>query len=254
MAISAVFGRGLAFERVSDTTLTISPSSAITVGKIACITVAADNIATTDGASTDHSVSDTDGHTWTKIFEETESSGAATDGVTVSLWMTKVTSEIGTGDVVTITFGSAILCKVAHIWEFTVDSGNTFALQAVVHGHNDTGAGTETSGALSGMPSREYLFCGTLGAENETVSIIEDADYTEVNSEARSSTTGAADTNITLHSGVRIATLTGDTYTLTGCGPNGNLTSLAAVYEVAEVASTADPYPYIGGGYYPVEG
>lgn len=251
MAISAPTARGTIGERVSDASHAISPDAAITVGKIACLTVIADNLQTTDGASTDHSVADTDGHVWTNIFEETESSGGASDGLTVSLWMTKVTSEIGTGDSVTLTLTGAVLCKALAIWEFTVGAGNTFAVESVAHSHTASGGGTETV-TLSGLPSKEYIFCGSFGGENETVATM-DADYTTMGA-ARSSTLGSADTNVTVHAGARILTGTGDTFNTAGAGPNNNLTSLAAVYEVAEAAPTEGPYPYIGGGYYPTQG
>lgn len=242
MAISAPTARGTIGERVSDTSTAISPSAAITVGKIACLSVCTDNIQTTDGASTNHSVTDTDGHTWTKIFEHTESSGVAADGVTSSLWMTKVTAEIGTGDAVTLTLTGAVLSKALVLFEFTVGAGNTFAVEGVNHTLNPSGAGTETV-TLGSLTSREYLFCGSFAGENETLTT-EDSQYTNMG-QARSSTSGVADTNVTLTAGVRILTGTTDTYNTAGAGPGSNLTSLAAIYEVAGAAVTRVPRPTV---------
>lgn len=251
MSISAPTARGTIGERLSGTTFAISPSAAITVGKIACFSAVTDNLQTTSGPSTDHSVTDTDGHTWTKIFEETGSSGVAADGLTVSLWMTKVTAEIGTGDAVTLTISSAVLSKALVIWEFTVDSGNTFAVENVAHSFTVSGAGTETV-TLGSLPSREYIFCGSFGGENETLTT-NDTAYTDMGV-ARSSTSGVTDTNVTIRVGVLIATATTETFNTTGAGPNANLASLAGVYEATPAGGTEDPYPYIGGGYYPTQG
>jgi hypothetical protein len=227
VAISGVTDRGSSQLAASSTTQTISPSSAIVVDRIAWVSVAADNISTSDGDTTDHSISDTDSHTWSKVFEHTNTeAGAGADGVTVSLWLTKVTSEIGTGDTVTCTYGSAVTDGVMFIGEFQVGAGLSFVVGSVDHDLQE-GAGSAT---LSGMTSREYLLFGTLGREGETASVTEDGDYTDLQNE-RSTGLGGASTNIAHHLGYRIATLTGDTYAPTETEGLTAITSLSAVYE-----------------------
>ncbi len=93
-AITAVTIRGEAVSDASTTTLDVSPDANITVGKIVFVSSVSDNNQTTDGASTFHSVADTDSHTWTKVTEWTETDGAANDGVTVSLFATEVVTQI----------------------------------------------------------------------------------------------------------------------------------------------------------------
>lgn len=213
-------------ERVSDTSIAFSPAAAITVGKIACLSAITDNAPTSDGPSTQHAVTDTDGHVWTLICEETETDGAADDGCTISLWMAKVTSEIGTGDSVTLTLDDARLSKAVQLWEFTVGAGNTFAFETPAIDHAGTGA------TLASLPEREYLFVGMAGGEGEDLLGTEDSDYTTLDVTI-SSTTGVADTNVALLTATRIATLTGDFYNPTGYNWTNPMDILVAVYEVA---------------------
>src|SRR3989338_3899201 len=71
-AFSAVTARGSATLSGTGSSLAVSPDSNLTVGKIVIAAVVSDNEDTADGATTFHTVSDTHGHTWTKVFEETE--------------------------------------------------------------------------------------------------------------------------------------------------------------------------------------
>lgn len=229
MAITAVTLRGEAGAR-STTALSVSPTAAITVGKIAFAACIADNSQTTDGASTTHAVTDTDGHTWTRLFEETETDGVAADGVTMSLWATKVTAEIGTGDAVSFDPADAgSSARGIVIFEATFGAGQTFAIQDKAYAR-----GTQEV-AIAGLPSREYLLVNFVGAEGEDQASTADADYTKL-SDLASSTTGASDTNVCWFAGYRVATLTGDTATITALdvGVTNMLATLAAVYEVAE--------------------
>jgi hypothetical protein len=227
MSFSAVTPRGTASERTSDTSIAVSPGTAIAVGQLAFLTTLGDNISTTTGASTDHSVADSVGNTWTKAFEYTYSpGGAANDGMTVSVWYTVVETEIGTGATVTTTFGSAILSKTTHLGEATIGAGNTISVEAFGTDTADAGA------ALASMTSREYLLLGGAERENEDVAMTEDADYTTL-SETISSTAGATATNVALGTSYRIATLTSDNYLPTVTGSGDRLHTLVALYEVA---------------------
>ncbi len=228
MAISGVTDRGKTSNVTNNDTITDSPDAAIAVDKIAWVSVAANNHQASDGASTDHTITDTDTHVWTKVFEHTNAGGGTDSGVTVSLWLTKVTSEIGTGDVITCTFPGSNTDKVIFIGEFTVGAGNTFAIEDVAHALGDGGQ----SVTLSSLTSREYLLFGTLGREGETATVTEDADYTDFQN-ARSTGLGGSSGNIATHLGYRLTTLTADTYFPTETENLTALTSLSAVYEVA---------------------
>lgn len=225
MSFSAVTARGTVSERNADNAIAGSPSAEIATGKAVFVVVCGDNISTVDGASTDHTVTDTDGHTWERAFEETLSpGGAADDGVTVSVFMTVATAAIGTGDTITCTFGGTITAKTMHFFEATKGAGTTLEVQAVAHDREAGGA------VLSGMPSREYLLIGVAGRENEDTAADVDADYTAI-ADTISSTTGATTSNVALHSSYRVATLTEDTYLPGSLGVGDDLASVVAIYE-----------------------
>lgn len=235
MTISAVTERGSGFDKTTDTTHAISPSAAITVGKIAWCYCITDNTTLVTGASTDHtSVTDTDGHTWTKVFERNQSSaGGVNDGTTHSLWFTKVTSEIGTGDSVTLTIGTARPVKLLLLFENTVTAGSTVQLAASGAAFEEANSAT-VSVTLAGLPSKEYLFLGCVAREEIDITWTEDADYTNVfASEGVASSGGGSATNQTGFLGHRIATLTGDTFAPTLAGVGSRAAALVAIEEVA---------------------
>lgn len=229
MAFSSVAGRGITGERVSGNSITRAIANGnVTVGEILFAALLTDNLQTTGGSSSNHTtMTDTKGNTWTKLFEETDTDGAAADGITYSLWFSKVTTQlVEITDSVTAGTSAAVTSKAFALFRVLVAAGKTIALENVAYGHS---AATAT---LSSLTSREYLFLGIHCGENETITIGEDADYTEIHIEARSETTGGEQTNVTLHQGSRIATLTGDTYTVGGTGTGNLLTILAAIKEV----------------------
>jgi hypothetical protein len=238
VAFSGVTERGSASERVSDASLGGSPSAAITVDKIAFVVLAFDNLTAADGDTTDNdTLTDTDGHTWNKVFEYTGSAGgAAADGVTNSLWWVKVTSEIGTGD--TITFGTvaSTTAKVMGFFEVTVGAGNT--VQVADRASQALGGvgSVSPSVALSGLASKEYLLIGIVAREQEVLTWTEDTDYTNVFAAEgiSSGPTGGATTNVVIHVGYRIATLTGDTFAPSLAEQTDIATTLVAFEEVAD--------------------
>lgn len=255
MAFSAVTERGSASEKVSDTSLGVSPSAALTVGKIVVAVLAFDNIATADGATTTNDIlTDTDGHVWTKAAERTSTLGVAADGVTGALWWTKVTAEIGIGDTVTFDVDSAVTAKVIGLFEVTVGAGQTIQLAGSAFAESDDT--TAPALTISGLPSKEYWFLGVWWRETNIITWTEDANYTNVYAaEGIASTGGAGTTNVAINIGYRILTGTGDTFDPAGLSNTQNAGALLAFEEVAEGApAAADPYPYVGGGYYPTEG
>lgn len=234
MAFSAVTERGSNSTKVSGTTVAVSPSANLTVGKIVFAVLTANNVQTTDGASTDHSsITDTDGHTWTKVFERTNSAGIAADGVAGSLWWTLVTSQIGTGDSITGTVGIALLARVIGVFEVTIGAGQTIQLVGSAFLEDDTN--TPAGLVISGLPSKEYLFLGLSSNETAQLTWTEDADYTNVFAAEGIGTTGSGDaTNVSVNVAYRIATLTGDTFSVAGLtGATQHTLALLAFEEVS---------------------
>ncbi len=230
-AFSAVTARGEASEEVNDSSISVSPSANLTVGKIIVVSATTDNAATADGASTLHSISDTRSNTWIKVFEETETDGAANDGATVSLWWTKVTTQIGTGDSVTLTTASNRTAKIIGLTEVTVTAGNTVASTTGYTGNTHyAAAGSNPSHVLSGLTSRAYFEVGTSGAEG-TDQAKTPTNLTEMY-DTRSGT--SASTSVSYHVATRLQTATGDTWTSSAWTYTSAIASLTMFYEVAD--------------------
>lgn len=232
MAFSANTARGSNSSSVSHASLAVSPTAALTVGKVIFVSCVSDNLTTVEGPSTYHLVTDTDGHTWTRVFERTDTAGAAADGSTTSLWVTKVTTEIGTGDSITNTYqGGNNEAGLITIVEVTVGAGQTVNWQTPAHTHVDTLANDEISAVLSGLTSREYLFFGLLGGEGNDQAKTPIANYTE-HFDIRTGPSGLAE--VSIHVATRILTGTGDTWTSFSVSLDNIVQSLVAFYEVAE--------------------
>lgn len=245
MAFSAVTERGSITEKVADSSLAMSPSANLTVGKIAFVYALSDNLATTSGNSTDHtSIADTDTNTWNKLYERTFTAGVAADGVTHSLWWTKVATQIDTTDTITWTLTGNAVAKVMMCFECTVGAGSTIQLanDGVPSAFQE--ATTQTpSVATSGMTSGEYLHIGAVGIQEEFLTWTADSDYTNVFAAAgiSSGPAGAAATNVVGFLGYRIATLTGDTFAPTLAASRAMAAALVAIEEVVPAGGTTWP-------------
>lgn len=198
----------------------------IEAGKLGIIFLVTDNLETTDGATTTHAaITDTSGNTWTKLGEHTSTDGASNDGCTVSLWISEIATALTGGVGVAITFDFSAdpgNDGVAIIWK--CDYTGTPTLDTVVH------AIDANSAVVSGRTSREYMAIGTHGAEGESLTYTEDADYTSIAID-RSTGGGANAVNIYGFAGSRIATLTGDTYGPTPPESLNRVTSLWFLFD-----------------------
>ncbi len=237
MAFSALTDRGTLTEKTSDTSIGISPSAAIAVGKLAVLWAVTDNPTATDGATTDHSVTDTDGHTWTRIAEHTAAGGGASNGVCASLWGTVATQEIGTADSVNLAVGSAVTAKTVGLMEVTM-TASAFA----VDGSNQTLDGADGSATtLGSLANVEHLWLNLWGAEGvgTPTAPATDADYTFIN--AAGTTGGAGATNIRGALVARIFTGTTDTATREGDSSTTEIQILAAISEDTGGAGSVSP-------------
>jgi len=232
MAFSAITARGSLTEKVSDTTIAVSPSANLTVGKVVVVVCTTDNdsTATSDGASTRHSLADSQGNTWTKAAEYTDSDGAAADGVTHSVWWAVITTQIGTGNTITLTTSSAVTNKIISIFEATKASTSTIAKETVGVGQG------AISASVSSLPLREYLLVGAGGSEGNDNTKTADADYTE-RFDLRTGS-GTAATEVAQHVQTRIAKVTSDTCTSTTWTNTNPIFLLVPLYEVFPAISS----------------
>ena len=231
---SSVTGRGRDNQTGSASSLSVSPTANITVGKIAIVQAVSDNDDITEGATTFHTLSDTDGNTWTRVYEETDTAGSADDGSTTSLWWSEVATQIDTTDSITVTYGGgsgSLTDATIAVFEATITAGNTITFVTPASTHIDDSA-TSISDTQGSLDSREYLLVGSFGAEGEDNIKTEDADYTvlyDLNS------TGAGLPAVNIESGLqyRIATLTTDTVTTSDVDFTNGTQTLVAFYEVS---------------------
>jgi len=245
MAIASGGTLGTGVSSTSSTTFTLTTATnTLASGDFAILTVATDNTATADGASTDHSSVSGGTGTWTKLGEYTNTvGGAAADGVTTSLWLFEATGTMSTGTVITVTLGTARVDKVASFWKFTKAGGQSIRLDTEP-ATNPIGNGVDASNgfgsvSFSGLTSAARLYFRGLGKEaNTTTAITVSTSFTAITGN-RSRNNASA---ITLRGEFRINTSTGETSnpTLAISGDTAGLFAALVEYTPAVTEALVD--------------
>lgn len=228
MAIAHVGNAGTATSKSSGTTLVLTVSASFASTDLAVVITSWDNTDTTIGDSTRLSCSDSSGNTYTKLREYTYSEGAAGDGATGAIFISRISSALTAGaSSITLTSNTACTAKAVSVRKFT--TGAAVALE-----QTQVGTANENqppSLTTSGMTSRSYLHIRCDASEDNGDPIwAQDADYTDFTT--ANTVGGALVSNVTLFGGFRIATLTGDTAAPTGENRD-RVAILAAIYETA---------------------
>lgn len=227
MAFAAVGSLGSSFEKVSDTSFSITVGATAEVGNVVVVFAACDNIGTTEAESDELTISDSAGNTWSKK-EYRFSAGAAGDGVTGIIAWSKLTSQLTSGaGTITVTASSAITTKLLAAYEFTMGSG-TLTLETQLF--DGAAASDPISMSFSGLPSREYLFISGVFSEGGTTHTT-DADYTEIFD--TETTGGSVASNTALLGAYRIATETGNTIDHSSTNDRDHVQIAVALYEAA---------------------
>lgn len=242
MAFASVGTLGVTvLPKTSGTTQALAVSADAEVGNVVVVGSAWDNAGTSQADTSQLSIADDSGNTWIKIRERTYSAGAANDGVTVAVWVSKITTQISSGANITVTSASARTAKVTGAWEFSMGSGTlTFdGVGGTDYQTASAAASDPASMSLASLVSQEYLLVHAIGSEGGTTHT-GDADYTERHD--TETTGGAVATNIALYLGTRIATLTGDTVDAASTTDRDHAQVLGAVYEAAgDIEKTLTP-------------
>lgn len=224
-----VLTRGPGTDKTTASALAVSPSAMLFGGEIVFVVFATDNSATTQGASTTHSMADSEGNTWTKLVERTRTDGAIRDGVTLSVWMAKLTKRIPTTGTITGTvsgFASGNIAKAIGHGRTTISLNKKLQVAGTIG--TDEGSDTTPTAVVSGLTSAPYLFIGALGVEGTSGG--DDADYTVFSTS--NTTGGAGDTNALQKGEGRLFTGTGDTYNVTLPASLDHVAVLIALEEV----------------------
>lgn len=222
MSWSHIANRGTAQNKTSGTTLTITPSGTIAVGRFLVLWIAHDNEPTGPSPQVFNSatfdlehlkVTDSQGNVYTQLF----AAGEATAGQPVgALFISKIRTQLTTSDTVTITHWAAITAKCASMHEF---SSTLSGFARFDQGGIDWDIWSAASGDVpdltpGSMTNQAYLILHVLAVEGpNTDAYTWDTDYTQIT--GTGTTGGADDTNMHIRGGWRIATLTSDTIGIT---------------------------------------
>lgn len=127
------------------------------VGRLVVVTVVTDNSTTTAGDSTEFTVTDSKGHTWTRAKEQTQG-GSANTSVTVGIFYTILTSAIVVGDTITCTFSSRSARMISG-FSIGMSAGSSVT---VVNPVGQGGSGTPASIAHTAAVSGQEYFAVVL--------------------------------------------------------------------------------------------
>lgn len=154
-----------------------------TAGNVAVLHMAMDNRGTSDGNSSQlTSVVDSQGNTWNKVGEFTNTvGGAAADGTTVAVWYSVLNTTLTGGvDTITTTYSGSLTAKAIVVKTFSIGAGNTVQVIGTVQtlNNDNSDAGSMT---VSGLTSGEYLFFRATAQEtNNLVATTPTTGYTDI--------------------------------------------------------------------------
>lgn len=241
-----------AVAQVSDTTLTCTLDTGhFEAGHAAIVWAATDNVATTDGETTLHSsITDSKSNVYTKACEFTNGQGAAAAGATVSVWFSKLATQLnGSTDSITLTTASAVTAKAIFAAEFAIGVGSVISLVGTCQtlANDNADAGSQT---ISGLASQEYLFVRGIATESrQATSMTATSGYALFGIDGCENTAGGTGaSNIGACGETRILTGTGDTSDPTLADTtNDNASVFVALKEAAPAAPTGQRKPIIIG-------
>lgn len=222
--ISALGSLGTASNKSAGTPLGYSPSRDVPVGRVVVLWVSTDSVHNAgdphDNMQERWSAHDDAGNIWVTLGGATDGQGFFFTGSSAHIFISQLRSGLLTTDTVTIENQAegnvTARCLSAEEFDFGTSYGGLSRWATTDSGPQVTStvAGDPPPITISSLDSQEYLLLHCLGTEGPgTDSYTWDADYTQISSVATSG--GAADSNITLRGGYRIATLTTDTVDVT---------------------------------------
>ena len=240
-AITYIGSIGTQTANTSGNTLVITTSATLEAGNIAIVSIAMDNVGTTDA---DHSeitsVVDSSSNTYAKLCEFTNGQGGAAAGATASLYMTKATVQLTSGGTITVNFANSITSRVVRASEFTVSANYTLTQSSTCQ-TDDNDGNDPSSLAFSGLSSVERLYFRAISEEgNSTTGITVTTDYTTIGAPVVADT-GSNASSIGLRGEFKIATATGETSDPNTPGTLDGASVFVALHETA----TSRPLPPI---------
>lgn len=231
MSFAAVGSLGSANDKTAGTTIALAISADAEAGNLVVVWVAFDNESTTDGDTSQLSIADASGNTWLKLYEKTETSGAADDGVVQACFVSVLDTQINSGASITVTSTSSRTASAILAYEFTVGAGSTVELADGTNlALSQAASGQPGSISTSGMTSEEHLHLYCYAVEGtQTITGYD----TMTDAGGNGTTGGAGDTNIRVEPAYHIGTNTGLAMDATASSGAQWIQVLVAIREVA---------------------
>lgn len=177
MAIAHSNNTDQAAATTSGNTLALTTSVDYASGDFMVLRVAADNIATADGDTNNHSSVTSSSGNWTitKLGEHTNTvGGSAADGITVSLWLLVATAAVSSGATVTVNFSTNLADRVCSAHKFTKASDRNVRQKSTTQTGRADGSTNPGSLAISISPtgSINRLYFRAVALESNTATNI----------------------------------------------------------------------------------
>lgn len=235
MAITSLGSLGGTSAKAAGTTLSLSPSQSLAFGDWAVWWVAWESayfFGPDELQNRRLKCTDDGGNYYASLVTCYPMGGASS---LCAIFLGRVRSTFTTGTTVTFTNAASLTPKAVSGWGFRGSDDTT--LRWALLGDRTATAGSigvdPPAVTIGGLPNQEYLLLHVFAAEApDTDAYTWDADYTQIDTHGTSG--GAANTNVTVLGGWRIATLTTDTVDVTSDTADRNYDqALVAVCEVA---------------------
>lgn len=212
-AITAVGDLGSAISSASNNaTGVITTTATAEVNNQIVLFIAKDNSGTTDADNSEVTgVVDSASNTYSKLCEFTNGNGTIQTGATVSLWLARATSQLGSGGTITATFSVANDVDAFVMRAFEFSATNALALAGTCQ--QDAGDNLDPgSVSISGLSSAETLFIRAIAEENaaDPSDLTPTTNYTSIGT-LLDDRLGTGSGGMTLHGEYRVLTSTGDT-------------------------------------------
>lgn len=199
-----------------ESTYDFSPSEILPVGSTVIIAIACDNAAAA-GTNPLSSISDSvGGNTWSRVQERNNTpGGVANDGVSVTIYICTIATQITLSDTITATFSTTTVARSYTITQVSSNNGGT--IKQVRRFGGASGASTTPSFVTTENIYTGDLVFAVVGAEYGDGTITADSDTTNGSwSTAQTANVGTTTSGVEICSQTKVVTGIGDqTYNLT---------------------------------------
>lgn len=172
---------GTANSTTAGTTLALTPTTTLEVGKLAILVVSCDNegqeIANNEAGhfhDTVSAVTDTGGNVW-RCLGSNSGTRATNAGASVAIFGSIITTQLTTSSTITVTFRVSLTAKAATGYEFTTSS-SSINVESLWRSYANPGDPEAIT--LDDLPSREYLFIRAIGTETNNTSFTATTNFT----------------------------------------------------------------------------